>query len=166
MLTRGSSAFVVGSHRRIIITYDLDIYKCALQIQQSVVNTNWILQAVFCQSVYCICCPTWPRQTNFGKWHWHMCHWKWYLNFCSSSWKLWWQYIYIYGRHWIPHHNKPSDNDCELDVIIHVALQKYRVETWHWGACSVLYAVARAGDSVLNLMCLPIRWLGRYVLLH
>ena len=33
MLTRGSSAFVVGSHRRIIITYDLDIYKCALQHQ-------------------------------------------------------------------------------------------------------------------------------------
>ena len=58
MLTRGSSAFVVGSHRRIIITYDLDIYKCALQIQQKVVNTNWILQAVFCQSVYCICCPS------------------------------------------------------------------------------------------------------------
>ena len=29
----GSSAFVVGSHRRIIITYDLDIYKCALQHQ-------------------------------------------------------------------------------------------------------------------------------------
>ena len=45
MLTRGSSAFVVGSHKRIIRTYDLDIYKCALQIQQSVVNTNWILQA-------------------------------------------------------------------------------------------------------------------------
>ena len=93
--------------------------------------------------------------------------------------------IYIYGRHWIPHHNKPSDNDCELDVIIHVvhqrtlsmnedqtwlhflkmscmALQKYRVETWHWGACSVLYAVARAGDSVLNLIsaCQSDNWEG------
>ena len=83
--------------RRRIITHDLDIYKCALQIQLSVVNTNWILQAVFCQSVYCICCPTWPWQNNCWKWHWHMWHWKWYLNFCSSSWKLWWQYIYMGG---------------------------------------------------------------------
>ena len=58
MLTRGISAFVVGSQRIIIITHDLDIYKCALPTQHSVVNTNWILQAVFCQSVYCICCPT------------------------------------------------------------------------------------------------------------
>ena len=32
--------------------------------------------------------------------------------------------IYIHGRHWIPHHNKPSDNDCELDVIIHVVHQR------------------------------------------
>ena len=51
----------------------------------------------------------------------------------------------------MPHHNKPSDNDCELDVIIHVvhqrrlsmnedktwlhfmkmALRKYRMETRH-----------------------------------
>ena len=94
-------------------------------------------------------------------------------------------YIYICGRHWIPHHNKPSDNDSELDVIIHVvhqrtlsmnedqtwlhfmkmscmALQKYRVETRHWGACSVLYAVARAGDSVLNLIsaCQSDDWEG------
>ena len=112
-LTRGSSAFVVGSHRRIIITYDLDIYKCALQIQQSVVNTNWILQAVFCQSVYCICCPTWPRQTNSGKWHWH--------------------------------------SHVPLIVVLK-----------HWGACSVLYAVARAGDSVLNLIsaCQSDDWEG------
>ena len=59
MLTQGISDFVVGSPRRIIITYHLVIYKCALQIQQSVViSTNWIPQAVFCQSVYCICCPT------------------------------------------------------------------------------------------------------------
>ena len=58
MLTRGIYAFVVCYQRRIIITHDLDIYKCALQIQQSVVNTNWILQAVFCLSVYCMCCPT------------------------------------------------------------------------------------------------------------
>ena len=146
-----------------------------LQIQQSVGNTNWILQAVFCQSVYCICCPTWPSQNNCWKWHWHMCHWKWYLNFGRSSWKQWWHYIHIHGRHWIPHHNKHSDNDCELDVIIHVvhqrrlsmnddqtwlhvmkmscmALRKYRMETRHWGACSVLYAVPRAGDSVLNLI--------------
>ena len=86
--------------------------------------------------------------------------------------------IYIHdGRHWIPHHNKPtcSDNDCELDVIIYVvhqrrlsmnedqtwlhfmnmscmALRKYRMETRLWGACSVSYAVHRAGDSVLNLI--------------
>ena len=97
MLTRGISACVVGSQRRIIITHDLYIYKCALQIQQSVVNPNWILQALFCQSVYCICCPTWPWQNNCWKWHWHMCHWKWNLNFCSSSWKVWWQYIYMGG---------------------------------------------------------------------
>ena len=58
--------------------------------------------------------------------------------------------IYIYGRHWIPHHNKPSDNDCELSLymwytkehsmnedqtwlhfmkMLCMALQKYRVET-------------------------------------
>ena len=30
-----------------------------------------------------------------------------------------------------------------------MALRKYRMETRHWGACSVLYAVPRAGDSVL-----------------
>ena len=84
-------------------------------------------------------------------------------------------YINLHGRHWIPHHNKPSDNDCELDVIIHVvhqrrlsmnedqtwlhfvkmscmALRKHRMETRHWGACSVLYAVPGAGDSVLNII--------------
>ena len=35
MLTRGICAFVVGSQRRRIITHDLDIYKCALQIKHS-----------------------------------------------------------------------------------------------------------------------------------
>ena len=108
-------------------------------------------------------------------------------------WKLWWQYIYMGG---IPHHNKPSDNYCELDVIIHVvhqrrlsmnenqtwlhfmkmscmALRKYIMETRHWGACSVLYAVHRAGDSVLNLIsaCQSDDWEGifcciRYIIKH
>ena len=43
-----------------------------------------------------------------------------------------------------------------------MALQKYRVETWHWGTCSVLYAVARAGDNVLNLIsaCQSDDWEG------
>ena len=33
-----------------------------------------------------------------------------------------------------------------------MALRKYRMKTRHWGACSVFYAVPRAGDSVLNLI--------------
>ena len=43
-----------------------------------------------------------------------------------------------------------------------MALQTYRVETRHWGACSVLYGVARAGDSVLNLIsaCQSDDWEG------
>lgn len=45
MLTQGISAFVVGSERTALITLDLDLYKRALQIQQSVGNTNWILRA-------------------------------------------------------------------------------------------------------------------------
>ena len=91
--------------------------------------------------------------------------------------------IHIHGRHWIPHHNKRSDN--ELDSIIHVvhqrrlsmnedqtwlhfmntscmALRKYRMETRHWGACPVLPEVPRAGDSVLNLIsaCQSDDWEG------
>ena len=45
MLTQGISAFVVGPERKTIITLDLDLYNRALQIQQSVGNTNWILRA-------------------------------------------------------------------------------------------------------------------------
>ena len=43
-----------------------------------------------------------------------------------------------------------------------MALRKYRMETRHWGACSVLYAVPRAGDSVLNLIraCQSDDWEG------
>ena len=49
-----------------------------------------------------------------------------------------------------------------------MALQKYIVETRHWGACSVLYAVARAGDSVLNLIsaCQSDDWEGIFVALE
>ncbi|KAG0728963.1 hypothetical protein GWK47_031346 [Chionoecetes opilio] len=36
---------VVGPERKPIITLDLDLYNCALQIQQSVGNDNWILRA-------------------------------------------------------------------------------------------------------------------------
>ena len=43
MLTRGISAFVVGSQRRRIITHDLDIYKCALQIQHQLDPPSSIL---------------------------------------------------------------------------------------------------------------------------
>ena len=56
MLTRGISAFVVGSQTRIIITHDLDIYKMRTP------NST-----VFCQSVYCIFCPTWPWQKQLLK---------------------------------------------------------------------------------------------------
>ena len=58
-----------------------------------------------------------------------------------------------------------------------VALQKYRVETRHWRAYSVLYAVARAVDSVLNRIsaCQSDDWEGifccirdfiKYVFVH
>ena len=185
MLTRGISAFVVGSQRRIIITHDLDIYKCALQIKQSVVDINWILQAVFCQSVYCICCPTWPWQNNCWKWHWHMCHWKWYLNFCSSSWKLWWQYMggieYHIKTHlaimivslmslymWYTKEDSMNEDQTWLHFLKMscMALRKYRMEPRHWGACSVLHAVPRAGDSVLNLIsaCQSDDWEGIFLL--
>ena len=45
MLTQGISAFVVGPNRRTLITLDLDLYNRALQIQQTVGNSNWILRA-------------------------------------------------------------------------------------------------------------------------
>lgn len=45
MLTQGISAVVVGPERKTIITLDLDLYSRALQIQQTVGNTNWILRA-------------------------------------------------------------------------------------------------------------------------
>ena len=45
MLTQGISAFVVGPDRKTLITLDLDLYNRALQIQQSVGNSNWILRA-------------------------------------------------------------------------------------------------------------------------
>ena len=45
MLTQGVSAVVVGPDRKTIITLDLDLYNCALQIQQTVGNTKWILRA-------------------------------------------------------------------------------------------------------------------------
>ena len=42
--------------------------------------------------------------------------------------------IYIHERHCIHHHNKPSDNDFELDVIIHVVHQRrlYMNEDQTW----------------------------------
>jgi hypothetical protein len=45
MLTQGISAYVVGPERKTLITLDLDLYNRALQIQQTVGNTNWILRA-------------------------------------------------------------------------------------------------------------------------
>ena len=45
MLAQGISAVVVGPERKTLITLDLDLYNRALQIQESVCNTNWILQA-------------------------------------------------------------------------------------------------------------------------
>ena len=49
-----------------------------------------------------------------------------------------------------------------------MALRKYRMETRHWGACSVLYAVSRAGESVLNLIsaCQSDDWEGIFVALE
>ncbi|CAB3986726.1 Hypothetical predicted protein [Paramuricea clavata] len=44
MLTQGISAWV-GPERKTLITLDLDLYNRALQIQQTVGNTNWILRA-------------------------------------------------------------------------------------------------------------------------
>ena len=44
MLTQGISAVVVGPDRKTMIMLDLDLYNCALQIQQTVGNTNWILR--------------------------------------------------------------------------------------------------------------------------
>ena len=45
MLAQGMSAVIVGPERKTLITLDLDLYNRALQIQQSVLNTNWILRA-------------------------------------------------------------------------------------------------------------------------
>ena len=45
MLTHGISAVGVGPDRKTIITLDLDLYNRAIQIQQTVENTNWILRA-------------------------------------------------------------------------------------------------------------------------
>ena len=45
MLTQGISSVLVGPERKTIITLDLDLYNRALQIQQTVGNTNWILRA-------------------------------------------------------------------------------------------------------------------------
>ena len=42
-LTQEISASVVGPNRRTLITLDLDLYNHALQIQESVLNKNWIL---------------------------------------------------------------------------------------------------------------------------
>ena len=42
-LTQQISASVVGPDRRTLITLDLDLYNRALQIQESVMNKNWIL---------------------------------------------------------------------------------------------------------------------------
>ena len=105
-----------------------------------------------------------------------MCHWNWYLNFCSSSWKLWWQYIYMGG---IDYHITTNlaimivslmslymwyTKEDTLWMKTCMALRKYRMETRHWGACSVLYAVPSAGDSVLNLIsaCQSDDWEGIY----
>ena len=169
----GISDFVVG-YQRTIITHDLYMYKCGLLIQQSVVNTNWILQTVFCNRRYSVLAALlYLLRKTIAESGTDTCAIE--SGTYSSSWKLWRQYIHVHGRHWIPHHNKPSDNDCEPDAIIHVvhqrrlsmnddqtwlhfmniscmALRKYRMETRHWGACSVVYAVPRAGASVRNLI--------------
>ena len=45
MLIKGNSAVVVGPYRKTVITLDLDLYNRALQIQQTVGNTYYILRA-------------------------------------------------------------------------------------------------------------------------
>ena len=45
MLTQGISAVVDGPYRKTILMLDLGLYNCALQIQQTVGNTNLILRA-------------------------------------------------------------------------------------------------------------------------
>lgn len=50
MLTQGISA--LGPERRTVITFDLDLYKRALVIQQSVGNSNWILRAGVLHTVF------------------------------------------------------------------------------------------------------------------
>ena len=37
------SAVVVGPNRRTYIMLDIDLYKCAIQLQESVKNKNWLL---------------------------------------------------------------------------------------------------------------------------
>ena len=45
MLSQGISAVVVGPDRKKNIMLELDLYNRALQIQQTVGNTNWIFRA-------------------------------------------------------------------------------------------------------------------------
>ena len=45
LMLRGISALVVGPERKTIIPLDLDLYSRAVQIKQTVGNTNWILRA-------------------------------------------------------------------------------------------------------------------------
>ena len=67
MLRQVVSAVVVGPERKTIITFDLDLfYSSALHIQQTVGNTNWVLQAGVLHIVF----PAFHAWQNI-RWQWH-----------------------------------------------------------------------------------------------
>ena len=120
-----------------------------------------------------------------------MYHWKWYLNFCSSSWKLWWQYKYMGGIEyhittnlaivivslmslymWYTKEDSMNEDLTWLHFMMScMALRKHRMETRHCGACSVLYAgvlnliSARQSDDWEGIFCC-IRDIIKYLFEH
>ena len=80
----------------------LDLNICALQIQQTVGNTNWIDRAGVLHIV--IAALHALGKTNDGS-GFDTCA----IHLCSSPWNLWLQCIQARNR--MPHHNQPSNHN-------------------------------------------------------
>ena len=97
MSTQGVSAVVVGPDRQTIIMLDLDLYNCALQIQQTVGNTNWILWAGALHIVF-------AALQILGKQ-------LMVVDLIHLQLKKAYKHLGIQARNRKPHHNQPSNHD-------------------------------------------------------
>ena len=109
LLTQGVSAVVVCPERKTILTLDLDLCSRALQIQQTVGNTNWVLPVGVLHIVFAALHALGKTLDGSGI---DTCCQKWYFYISSATGNFWGQSIQTRNR--IPHHNMLCNPNAAL----------------------------------------------------